>query len=741
MRVLIVVGGLGFPSFAAVSAGLAARRTGGRQRRAWVYMAVGLAAWTFSELVVVYHRVWLGSVHPLYPSAANAGFLLFPVAACVAMLVLPAGYPGGNWFRMVLDGAIVAAALFVVSWVVVLRHAYAATGVKNSAAIVSLAYPVSEVVTVTVAVLVLARAHARWRVTVTLLTVGLTLIAASGSAYEYLFARNNYAFDNPVGLGWSAGVVMVGIAALTCPPEPPYAPPEPPASLTAPVLLWLPYLPLAIAGGLELVEFRNSLKSDPAFVVVPWLVIAVLARQFLVVAENRRLLHSVSDRALRDPLTNLANRVLFHDRLEHAIQLFHRDQRSVAVLSMDLDDFKLINDNLGHAAGDALLVQAAQRLSCCVRTGDTVARLGGDEFAVLIEDAGENAHLIAYEIMEAFERPFSADGEGIFMRPSAGLAVASGEDPDLRASELLKHADMAMYSAKRLGGGLQTFSPDMHVADHAGAGFPLSDVAPSRGGLVEVRLLSDLRQAISHHALTVLYQPKIDLQTTGVVGAEALVRWPHPIFGLVGPQQFLPLVRQHGLMRTFTDLVLDQALGDAAHWRRQGIDVPVAVNLFPPLLGDVNLPVRIFDALARHELPGESLIIEITEDLLLDNIDRTRDVLEALRERSIQVALDDFGSGYSALTYLRKLPIDEVKLDQDLIGDVLTDPRAEVIVRAVIELAHSLNVTTIAEGVETADIASWLRDCGCEVAQGIYYSPPITAAAMMDLIALPAAQI
>ena len=739
MRVLIVVGGLGFPSFAAVSAGLAARRTRGRQRRAWAYMTVGLAAWTFSEVVTVYHRVWLGSVHPLYPSVANVGFLLFPVAACVAMLVLPAGYPGGNWFRILLDGAIVAAAIFVVSWVVVLRQAYAAAGVKNSAAIVSLAYPVSEVVTVTVAVLVLARAHPSWRVTVTLLTMGLTLIAGSGAAYEYLFAHNNYAFDNPVGLGWSAGVVIVAIAALTCAPEPRYGPPEPPASVSAPQWLWLPYLPLAIAGGLELADFRSTANSDPAFVVVPWLVIAVLARQSLVVAENRRLAHSVSDRALRDPLTNLGNRVLFRDRLDHAVALYHRDQRSVAVLSMDIDDFKVINDNLGHAAGDALLVQAAQRLLSCVRSGDTVARLGGDEFAVLIEDAGENAHLIVYQILEAFERPFSADGEVIFMRPSAGLAVAGGEDPDLRASELLKHADMAMYSAKRLGGGLQTFSPDVHGADHGGPGFPSSDVAPSRGGLVEVRLLSDLRQAIAHRALTVLYQPKIDLHTTGVVGAEALARWPHPVFGLVGPQQFLPLVRQHGLMRTFTDLVLDQALGDAAQWRRKGIDIPVAVNLFPPLLGDVDLPARVFDALARHELPGDSLIIEITEDLLLDDIDRTRDVLEALRECSIHIALDDFGSGYSALTYLRKLPIDEVKLDHELIIHVLTDPRAEAIVRAVIELAHSLNVTTVAEGVETADIASWLRDCGCEVAQGIYYSPPITAAAMMDLITSPAA--
>jgi diguanylate cyclase (GGDEF)-like protein len=501
--------------------------------------------------------------------------------------------------------------------------------------------------------------------------------------------------------------------------------------------LWLPYIPLAIAGGLELIYFRNTLRSDPAFAVVPWLIIAVLARQFLVVAENRRLLYTASDRALRDPLTNLANRVLFHDRLEHAMQLYHRDHRSVAVLSMDLDDFKLINDNLGHPAGDALLVQAAQRLRSCVRSGDTVARLGGDEFAVLIEDAGENAHLIVYQIMEAFERPFSTDGEVIFMRPSAGLAVADCDDTELHAAALLKQADLAMYSAKRLGGGLQTYSADMHAGDHTPAGLWASDAHPPRGGLVEVRLLSDLRQAINRRALTLLYQPKVDLRTTRVVGAEALVRWPHPVFGMVQPHQFLPLVRQHGLMRTFTDLILDQALRDAAQWRCRGIDIPVAVNLFPPLVGDVNLPGRIFDALTRHGLPGESLIVEITEDLLLDNIDRTRQVLERLRYKRVHIALDDFGSGYSALTYLRKLPIDEVKVDYDLIGHVLTDPRAKAIVQAVIDLARALSVATVAEGVENSETAAWLRDRGCDVAQGILYSPPITATAMLDLLASP----
>jgi diguanylate cyclase len=728
-------GALGFPSFAAVSTAVAARRGYGRQRHAWTLMTVGLVGLELSAIAVVYHRFLRGNVHTLYPMSGMIGFLAFPMVACVTFVVFPAGYPGLARVRMVLDAAIVTGALFVVAWVTLLRDVYSSTGVSGVDQIISIACPASGVVTVTLTALALVRAPTRWRPSMTLMAMGLTLIAASGSAYVYLFARHIFLWDSPLGLGWPAGLVLVGLAALTSPPDPPETSPERSASLSVPTPMWLPYIPLAVAAGLQLVEVRNILKSDPACAVVPWLVIAVLLRQFLVIAENRRLLHSASNHALRDPLTNLANRVLFHDRLEHAVQLYHRDRRSVAVLSMDLDDFKLINDNLGHASGDALLVQAAQRLLSCVRTGDTVARVGGDEFAVLIQDAGDNAHLIVYQIMEAFERPFNADGEVVVMRPSAGLAVAGVDDPDLRASHLLKHADMAMYSAKRHGGGLQTFNPDMHLKGDDGPGFPAADLQPSRGGLGEVRLLRDLRQAISHDGLTVLYQPKVDLQTTDVVGAEALVRWPHPVFGLIKPQQFLPLVRQHGLMRTFTDLVLDQALSDASQWLRRGVNVPVAVNLFPPLVGDVTLPGRIFDALERHELLGDSLIVEITEDLLLDNIERARDVLEALRERGIQIALDDFGSGYSALTNLRKLPIDEVKVDYDLISHVLTDPRAEAIVRSVIDLSHSLNVTTVAEGVENAYIAEWLRDRGCEVAQGLLYSPPIAALAMMELLA------
>ena len=463
-------GGVGFPAFAAVSAAVAARRGRGRQRQAWLVMTFGLVALEFGSITVLYHRIVRGSVIPLYPPAAMVGFLIFPLVACVALLIFPSGYPGVARFRMLLDGAIVGASLFVVAWVTLLRAVYPETGVSRLDEFLSIACPIAGVVTVTVAVLGLARANAHWRQTMTVLTIGLTLIAAAGGAYVFSLARHSYLADSAWNMEWPAGLVLLGIAALNCPPDTPETCPSRSgrahrSRCGCPTFRW----PSQAVSNSS--RPATVLKSDPAFAAVPWLVIAVLARQFLVVAENRRLAHSVSDQALRDPLTNLANWVLFHDRLDHAVQLYHRDQRSLAVLSMDIDDFKLINDNLGHAAGDALLVQAAQRLLSCVRSGDTVARLSGDEFAVLIEDAGENAHLIVYQILEAFERPFSADGEVIFMRPTAGLAVAGVNDPDLRAVELLKHADSALASAKQLGGGLQTFSTDTVIRDN-GAPWP-----------------------------------------------------------------------------------------------------------------------------------------------------------------------------------------------------------------------------------------------------------------------------
>jgi diguanylate cyclase len=460
----------------------------------------------------------------------------------------------------------------------------------------------------------------------------------------------------------------------------------------------------------------------------------VMARQFVVVRQNQRLLKMVADQALRDTLTGLANRDLFNDRLMHAVQVHENDNQSVAVLSMDLDDFKLVNDSLGHPAGDALLIQAAQRLLGCVRPSDTVARVGGDEFAVLMEGLPELSRLVAHRVVTAFEEPFSIEGQQLLIRPSVGLAVASAADPERSAELLLKQADVAMYSAKRSkSGGLHTFTPGMPYFDANEFDLPKDATASHERGSA-VRLLGELRHAIDHVDLTVVYQPKFDLRTSDVVGVEALVRWPHPNRGLLGPDHFLPLVRKRGLMRAVTELVLAQALDDAAEWHAMGVGVPIAVNVFAPSLGDLDLPTHIASALAERNLNPENLTIEITEDFLL-NLDRTRKVLERMRQRGIRIAIDDFGSGYSALWYLRELPIDEVKLDRQFIAPIRDDPRAAAVVRAVVDLAHVLGVTTVAEGVENAETAARLREYGCEVVQGYYYSPPISAAATMNLLA------
>ncbi len=720
-----------FALFAAICCGFAARLAAGRQRRAWICLTVGLAGWAAGSALWIYYENVLHQSP--FPSLADAGYLLFPLGAGLAIVFFPIGYSGHSRTRFVLDGFIVAGALFEISWVLVLRSVYEAGGTSGFALGLSLAYPAFDIAILTVATVVLARARTGHRATLALLTAAVVLMALSDSAFAYLDAHSVHHSGHIIEIGWAAAFLTFGVAALISPraSETIVAVSQVPS----PVSMWLPYVPVAIAVVICVAAYLPTPGLGPIFVSSMLLMTAVMARQFVVVRQNQRLLKMVADQALRDTLTGLANRDLFNDRLMHAVQLHENDNQSVAVLSMDLDDFKLVNDGLGHPAGDALLIQAAERLLGCVRTSDTVARVGGDEFAVLMEGLPELSRLVAHRVVAAFEEPFVIDGQQLLMRPSVGLAVASAANPDLCADMLLKQADVAMYTAKRSkSGGLHTFTPDMALADQNDLELPTDPGDGAERGTA-VRLLGELRHAIDHGDLTVFYQPKFDLRSGDVVGVEALVRWPHPRRGLLGPAHFLPLVRKRGLMRAVTDIVLNQALDDVAEWQAMGIGVPIAVNVFAPSLGDLDLPTHIAAALAVRNLSPEDLTIEITEDFLLDNIDRTRSVLERLRQRGIRIAIDDFGSGYSALWYLRELAIDEVKLDRHFIAPIRVDARAAAVVRGVVDLAHVLGVTTVAEGVENSETADRLREFGCDVAQGYYYSPPISSAAMMNMLA------
>lgn len=715
---------------AAVFAGLAARSTRGRLRAAWVALTVGLIGWAAGDAIWAYYELVLHRFP--FPSPADAAYLILPIGACTAMLLFPAARSAQSQLRLVLDGVIVAASLFLVSWLTVLQPVYAAGAESRLGMVISLAYPASDLVVLTVAAYVLVRSGSYQRPSLILFTLGMACIALSDSIFVYLAANDRYSSGDPIDIGWVAAALLIAVAAAAGRVDPTGE--RDVVQLPSWASVWLPYVPLMAAGIVGAAQPIELLRSGAVQLVTGVLVVTVLARQFLAVSENRQLVATIAEQALRDSLTGLANRDLFHDRLNHAMQLRQRDGRTVAVIAVDLNDFKLVNDTLGHPAGDELLIRSGARILDCVRVGDTVARVGGDEFAVLAEGDVDQCHLIAHRLVAAFDQPFLIEGRDLLMRPSVGLAIADSDDAGLSAEELYKRADTAMYSAKRSRvGEVTAYTPELEFADDVDARtVGRSDRAGEDTGPARLRLLGQLRHAIDHSQLDLVFQPQFDLRTGKIVGVETLLRWPHPERGVLGPEEFLHLVRRHGLMGSVNAFVLGGALEVAKRWHTAGAEIPVAINLFAPAIADLSLPDRITHALRDRGLTPAALTVEVTEDVVVSNIDSARTVLNRLRESGTRVSIDDFGSGYSALSYLRDLPVDEVKLDRSFVTSVLVDGRAAAVVSAVVELAHSLNLTTVAEGVEDAATANRLRELGCDIGQGYYFSAPLTADEVLD---------
>ena len=356
VQVVDDLGLVGFALFATVCSGFAALASRGRQRSAWICFTIGAGGWAVGSALWAYYELWAGTAP--FPSLADAGYLVFPIAVCLGLMLFPTGYSGPSRTRLVLDGLIVAGALFEVAWVLVIRGIYDTGGASRLEVGLSMAYPATDVVIITVAVIVLARATTRHRMALTLMTAGIVSMALSDSAFVYLVAHEAYRTASLIDLGWAAGLLMIGIAGLvSC-----VAPEADAVTTLSPSQssMWLPYLPVLIAATVCAPAVMRAPGMGPLLISSCLLIGAVLIRQLIVVGENRRLLNTVADQALRDPLTGLANRVLFNDRLTHAMQLHERDRQFVAVLSLDLDDFKLVNDSFGHPAGDAMLVLAAE---------------------------------------------------------------------------------------------------------------------------------------------------------------------------------------------------------------------------------------------------------------------------------------------------------------------------------------------------------------------------------------------
>jgi len=431
---------------------------------------------------------------------------------------------------------------------------------------------------------------------------------------------------------------------------------------------------------------------------------------FRDVSAARAMALEMTHSAEHDSLTGLPNRVLLNDRIRQAIVLAPRHMKKVAILFLDLDGFKHINDSLGHPAGDKLLQSVAKRLVDCVRSSDTVSRQGGDEYVVLLSEVehSEDAAIAARRLLQAVAETYSIDQHDLHVTTSIGVSIYP--EDGLEPETLIRNADTAMYQAK--GNGCHTFQffePAMNIR------------AVERQSIEE-----GLQHALERQEFALHYQPKIDLRTGEITGAEALIRWTHPIRGPISPAQFIPVAEDCGLILRIGNWVLREACQQARAWLDAGLPLgTMGVNISAMEFRNENFLEGVFAVLRDTGLDPKSLQLELTESVLMKHAESTETILKTLRERGVQLAVDDFGTGYSSLSYLRKFPIDALKIDQSFVRQITTTPAETTIVTAVISMGRSLKLRIIGEGVETQEELSFLQAHRCDEAQGYYFSPPV----------------
>ena len=691
----------------------------GLRRPEVVLATIAMAAYAVGD---TYYKAALGMGSSVpFPSPADLAFLLFYPFMMAAMVAAVRrhvrGLAGPVWLDCAV-GSLGAGAVLAVLLNPVLDSAL--RGPLSMATGVSVAYPMFDLALVAtvagIAALRGVRVGERW----ILLIGGLLVFAAADVVYGLQTSANTYVVGSLLDGIWPVGLVMMAlwVDGVTQSDTSKTQPDK--NAVTGAMALVVPLVATAAGLGVLVMSSRTTVSVLGVALATATLLAAVVRTQ--VAFRQLRRMADLRVQATTDELTGLPNRRALYTQGQ-ALLVKTPGQRR-ALLLLDLDKFKEVNDSLGHHAGDQLLVEMGARLRANMCDGDLLARLGGDEFAILLQHADlDTASSIADKLRAALAEPFTALAdasttpadptamEGLTLRSSVsiGIALFPDEGPDLSA--LLRKADIAMYKAKASGNGHHVYS---NIDDADGA--------------TRLRTVEELRTAMTSDQLVLYYQPKIDLDSGDVHSVEALVRWEHPTRGLLYPDTFIALVEESGLMRTMTRLVLAMALDQVALWREQGQHLTVAVNLSASSLVDAGLPEQVVALLAARGVPPDALQLEITEEFLMADRDRARSILTRLRDNGVQISVDDFGTGYSSLSYLRELPIDELKLDRSFVLPMADDARAAALVASTIDLAHSLGLRMVAEGVETGEALDELMRLGCDQAQGYFMSRPVPAA-------------
>ncbi len=448
----------------------------------------------------------------------------------------------------------------------------------------------------------------------------------------------------------------------------------------------------------------------------------LIARSIRYAIEREQIQKNLSYLAHYDKLTDLPNRELFNIRLKRGLARADRSQKMLGLMFMDLDRFKEINDSLGHAAGDELLVMVSKRLQRCVRETDTIARLGGDEFTVIVEGVRDpdNVAQVAEKILNVMKEPFVVGGQEVFVTPSIGVTIYP-LDGDA-AETLIKNADTAMYRAKEEGSKkYQFYSSGMNTRAHE-----------------RLKIEAQLHKALERQEFSLVYQPKVDMINGEIIGAEALIRWINKEEGFISPVDFIPLAEVTGLIIPIGEWVIRNVCQQIRTWKDKGLpEVRIAVNLSARQFRQGDLATTINGILAQYDLTPDCLPLEITESLLMSDKDKSKQILNELKAMGFQIYLDDFGTGYSSLSYLKKFPIDALKIDRSFVMDIPDDTDDMAISSAIVAMSHALRLEVVAEGIETMEQYDFLRNIGCEEAQGYLFSKPLTASEFEELLINP----